>query len=205
MPERPRVLVREPIAEAGVELLRGRFDVDVDGDSDLAETIGGYDAIVDPFGDQADRRRDRPRRPAEGDRPGRRRRRQRRRGCRHPPRDRRRERARLDGRLGRRADDRPAGRARPQHPAGPCGAEAGHAGSARAGAGSSSPTRRSASSASAGSASRWPGGLSGSGMRVVAYDPFVGDGPVPRGRHRARADARGACSARPTSSRSTSR
>jgi D-3-phosphoglycerate dehydrogenase / 2-oxoglutarate reductase len=41
-----KVLVREPIAEAGVELLRRRFDVDVDGDSDLASVIGGYDAIV---------------------------------------------------------------------------------------------------------------------------------------------------------------
>jgi D-3-phosphoglycerate dehydrogenase len=41
-----RVLVREPIADAGVELLRSRFDVDVDGESDLAEVIGGYDAIV---------------------------------------------------------------------------------------------------------------------------------------------------------------
>jgi D-3-phosphoglycerate dehydrogenase len=42
-----RVLVREPIAEAGIRLLRERgFDVDVDGDSDLAETIGAYDAIV---------------------------------------------------------------------------------------------------------------------------------------------------------------
>jgi D-3-phosphoglycerate dehydrogenase len=41
-----RVLVREPIAEAGVELLRARFDVDVDADSDLASVIGGYDAIV---------------------------------------------------------------------------------------------------------------------------------------------------------------
>jgi D-3-phosphoglycerate dehydrogenase len=41
-----RVLVREPIAEAGIELLRERFDVDVDSNGDLAETIGGYDAIV---------------------------------------------------------------------------------------------------------------------------------------------------------------
>src|SRR5436309_9258980 len=41
------VLVREEIAEAGIQLLRDRgFDVDVDGDSDLAETIGGYEAIV---------------------------------------------------------------------------------------------------------------------------------------------------------------
>jgi D-3-phosphoglycerate dehydrogenase / 2-oxoglutarate reductase len=43
---RPRVLVREPIADAGVELLRSRFDVDVDFDSDLAEKIGDYDGIV---------------------------------------------------------------------------------------------------------------------------------------------------------------
>jgi D-3-phosphoglycerate dehydrogenase / 2-oxoglutarate reductase len=41
-----RVLVREPIAEAGVELLRQHFEVDVDGDSDLAAVIDGYDAIV---------------------------------------------------------------------------------------------------------------------------------------------------------------
>ena len=46
MTERPRVLVREPIAEAGLALLRRRFDVTVDGDSDLAASIGGYDAIV---------------------------------------------------------------------------------------------------------------------------------------------------------------
>jgi D-3-phosphoglycerate dehydrogenase len=46
MPDRPRVLVREPIAESGVELLRSRFDVDVDGDSDLEGAIADYDAIV---------------------------------------------------------------------------------------------------------------------------------------------------------------
>jgi D-3-phosphoglycerate dehydrogenase len=43
---RPRVLVREPIADAGIEFLRERFDVDVDGESDLADRIGDYDAIV---------------------------------------------------------------------------------------------------------------------------------------------------------------
>jgi D-3-phosphoglycerate dehydrogenase len=43
---RPRVLVREPIAEAGVDLLRERFEVDVDPNGDLAETIGDYEAIV---------------------------------------------------------------------------------------------------------------------------------------------------------------
>jgi D-3-phosphoglycerate dehydrogenase / 2-oxoglutarate reductase len=41
-----RVLVREPIADAGIELLRERFDVDVETDGDLAETIGDYDAII---------------------------------------------------------------------------------------------------------------------------------------------------------------
>ena len=41
-----RVLVREPIAEAGVDLLRSRFDVDVDADSPLAEIIDRYDGIA---------------------------------------------------------------------------------------------------------------------------------------------------------------
>jgi D-3-phosphoglycerate dehydrogenase / 2-oxoglutarate reductase len=41
-----RVLVREAIAPAGVDLLRELFDVDVDSDSDLAEIIDRYDAIV---------------------------------------------------------------------------------------------------------------------------------------------------------------
>jgi D-3-phosphoglycerate dehydrogenase len=41
-----RVLITEPIADAGVELLRERFDVDIGTNSDLAETIGDYDAIV---------------------------------------------------------------------------------------------------------------------------------------------------------------
>jgi len=43
--QRPRVLVAEPIAEAGLELLRARFEVDTDAD-DLPRTIGDYDAIV---------------------------------------------------------------------------------------------------------------------------------------------------------------
>jgi D-3-phosphoglycerate dehydrogenase len=38
--------VREEIAEAGVDLLRARFDVDVDSESDLAAIIGRYDGIV---------------------------------------------------------------------------------------------------------------------------------------------------------------
>jgi D-3-phosphoglycerate dehydrogenase len=41
-----RILVREEIAPAGVELLRERFEVDEDGGSDLGEVIGRYDAIV---------------------------------------------------------------------------------------------------------------------------------------------------------------
>jgi D-3-phosphoglycerate dehydrogenase len=41
-----KVLVREKIADAGIALLREHFDVDVDSDGDLAETIGQYDGIV---------------------------------------------------------------------------------------------------------------------------------------------------------------
>ena len=50
--ERLRVLVREPIADAGIQLLRERFEVDVDGDAELAERIGDYDAIVIRSGTQ---------------------------------------------------------------------------------------------------------------------------------------------------------
>ena len=46
MTERLRVLVKEPIAEAGIRLLQERFDVDVVGDGPLEERIGKYDAIV---------------------------------------------------------------------------------------------------------------------------------------------------------------
>src|SRR4029078_8543688 len=41
-----RVLVRESISDAGVDLLRSRFEGDVDAESSLDEIIGGYDAIV---------------------------------------------------------------------------------------------------------------------------------------------------------------
>ena len=41
-----KVLVREKISEAGLELLRQKFEVDVDSDGDLAEKIGDYDAII---------------------------------------------------------------------------------------------------------------------------------------------------------------
>jgi D-3-phosphoglycerate dehydrogenase / 2-oxoglutarate reductase len=41
-----RVLVREQIADAGVELLRASFEVDVDTTSPLAEIVGGYDALI---------------------------------------------------------------------------------------------------------------------------------------------------------------
>ena len=54
MSDRPRVLVREPIAAAGIELLRARFDVDEDGDSNLAEIIGRYEAIVIRSGTRLD-------------------------------------------------------------------------------------------------------------------------------------------------------
>lgn len=44
--ERLRVLVREPIAEPGLEYLRTRFEVVVDLDADLASIIGEFDAII---------------------------------------------------------------------------------------------------------------------------------------------------------------
>ena len=44
--QRPKVLVREQIAVPGLELLRDRFDVVEDFDSDLGSIIGGFDAIV---------------------------------------------------------------------------------------------------------------------------------------------------------------
>jgi D-3-phosphoglycerate dehydrogenase len=41
-----KVLVRERIGDAGLELLKQKFEVDVDLDSDLAEKIADYDAII---------------------------------------------------------------------------------------------------------------------------------------------------------------
>jgi D-3-phosphoglycerate dehydrogenase len=41
-----KVLVRERIADAGIELLQARFDVDVDLESPLDDIIGGYDALI---------------------------------------------------------------------------------------------------------------------------------------------------------------
>jgi D-3-phosphoglycerate dehydrogenase / 2-oxoglutarate reductase len=41
-----KVLVRESIADAGVDLLREHFDVDVDFESPLDDIVGQYDAIV---------------------------------------------------------------------------------------------------------------------------------------------------------------
>ena len=44
-----KVLVKEKIAESGVELLRENFDVDLGlemSDEELGEAIGGYDAIL---------------------------------------------------------------------------------------------------------------------------------------------------------------
>ena len=46
MAERARVLVREKIAEAGIDYLRERFDVDVDSATPIEEIIDRYDGIV---------------------------------------------------------------------------------------------------------------------------------------------------------------
>src|SRR3989449_4941598 len=43
---RARILVREPIADAGMELLRAKFEVDVDTDAPLEEIVGGYEALI---------------------------------------------------------------------------------------------------------------------------------------------------------------
>ena len=41
-----KVLVREPIADAGVELLRAKFDVVVDTESPIEEIVADYDALI---------------------------------------------------------------------------------------------------------------------------------------------------------------
>ena len=41
-----RILIREPIADAGVELLRAHFDVDVDTDSPLEEIVDRYEGLI---------------------------------------------------------------------------------------------------------------------------------------------------------------
>lgn len=46
MADKPRVLVRETIADSGIEFLRSRFDVDVDTSSPIGEIIDRYDGIV---------------------------------------------------------------------------------------------------------------------------------------------------------------
>jgi len=44
--DRVKVLVREKIADAGVELLRAHFDVDVDTDSPLEEIVDRYEGLI---------------------------------------------------------------------------------------------------------------------------------------------------------------
>ena len=51
---RPRVLIRETIAESGLELLRERFDVVEDPDSDLGSIIGEFEAIIVRSGTRLD-------------------------------------------------------------------------------------------------------------------------------------------------------
>ena len=49
MNDSPRVLVKEKIADTGIELLRSQFQVDLGvdwDDNELAERIGDYDAIL---------------------------------------------------------------------------------------------------------------------------------------------------------------
>ena len=85
-----KVLVKEKIADSGVELLRENFDVDLGlemSDEELAETIGELRRDPDPLGDQDDARADRAGDEPQGDRPRRHRGRQRRHPGRHTARD----------------------------------------------------------------------------------------------------------------------
>jgi D-3-phosphoglycerate dehydrogenase len=51
---RQRVLVREPIAESGLALLRARFDVVEDSESELGDIIGDFDGLVVRSGTRLD-------------------------------------------------------------------------------------------------------------------------------------------------------
>ena len=60
-----KVLVKEKIADSGVDLLRENFDVDLGlemSDEELGEAIADYDAILIRSATQDDRRADRARR-----------------------------------------------------------------------------------------------------------------------------------------------
>jgi hypothetical protein len=160
-----RVLVRESIADAGVELLRSKFDVDEDQTTPLAEIIARYDAIV--IRSATKLTADLIELATS---------------------------LKMIGRAGVGVDNvdveaatrrgivvanapestvvsaaeqtvGPDRRARSQYPAGPRRSEAASLGALRDGAASSSRARHSASSALAGSASRSPAGRSGSGCR----------------------------------------
>ena len=94
---RLKVLVKEKIADAGVELLRENFDVELGidwDDEELAEPARRIRRDPDPLGDEADRRPDREGRQPQGDRPRRHRGGQRRHRRRDQARDHRRQRAR---------------------------------------------------------------------------------------------------------------
>ena len=151
---RPRVLIRESIAESGLELLRERFDVVEDTDSDLGSIIGEFEANRRSLGDDPRRRADRAGKPPEGDRAGRGGGRQRRRGRGDAARDRGRERTRGDRGLCGRAHHRAAAsplRGTSPRPTPRSSREGGSAGDSPA---SSSRERPSASWASGGSAGR---------------------------------------------------
>ena len=61
-----RVLVKEKIADTGVDLLRANFEVDLGlemSDEELRGSIGELRRDPDPLGDEDDRRADRAGRP----------------------------------------------------------------------------------------------------------------------------------------------
>ena len=171
-PRVKRVLIAESIADAGVELLRERFEVDVEAERRPGRADRRLRRDRDPLGDEADGRGARARRPPEGDRPGR---------------------VGVDNvdveaatRRGIVVANAPESTvvSAAEHTIGLLLALSRNIPQAHAAlkegrwergryGGIELEARRSACSASAGSASRSRDARSGCGMRVVAYDPFV--------------------------------
>ena len=141
-----KVLVREKIADSGVELLRQSFDVDLGlemSEQELSDAIAEYDALLVRSATQVTPELiERP--TAEGDRPRRHRRRQRRHPRRDPARHRRRQRARIELRRRRRAHAGADARPLPQRAPRTRIADRRRLGAAQASRAPSSTARRSA-------------------------------------------------------------
>ena len=142
-----KVLVKEKIADAGVDLLRERFDVELGTDwpeGELEARIGEFDAILIRSATKMTPELIGKATRLQRDRPGRHRRRQRRHRGGDEARDHRRQRAGVELRRRRRAHARAGAGAVPERPAGPRARSPTASGRARASAATSSTARRSA-------------------------------------------------------------